>query len=103
VDDMQARREIPAPVAASMRAGLGRQDERQRRRHSLLTDTDGEVGWSPELEAAIRAQHAVIDAQREELARWRDSGRMSDGCFRQLQHELDLEERTLPSAEPDTG
>jgi monovalent cation/hydrogen antiporter len=39
----------------------------------------------------------VIDAQREELLRWRDSGRMSDDCLRQLQHELDLEERTLPS------
>jgi monovalent cation/hydrogen antiporter len=103
VDDMQARREIPAPVAASMRAALANRAERQRRRFSLLTDTDGDLGWSPELAAAIRAQHAVIDAQREELAHWRDSGRMSDGCFRQLQHELDLEERTLPSAEPDTG
>jgi monovalent cation/hydrogen antiporter len=62
----------------------------------MLTDSDGEIGWSPELEAAIRAQHAVIDAQREELLRWRDSGRMSDESLRKLQHELDLEERTLP-------
>jgi CPA1 family monovalent cation:H+ antiporter len=62
----------------------------------MLTSSDGEIGWSPQLQGAILAQHAVIDAQREELLRWRDSGRMSDDCLRQLQHELDLEERTLP-------
>jgi monovalent cation/hydrogen antiporter len=96
VTDMQTSRDIPASVAESMRAALRRQADRHQARYSMLTDSDGEIGWSPELEAAIRAQHAVIEAQREELLRWRDSGRMSDGCLRQLQHELDLEERTLP-------
>jgi CPA1 family monovalent cation:H+ antiporter len=96
VSDMQASREIPAPVAGSMRAALHRRAERYRTRYSMLTNSDGEIGWSPELEGAIRAQHAVIDAQRDELLRWRDGGRMSDDCLRQLQHELDLEERTLP-------
>jgi CPA1 family monovalent cation:H+ antiporter len=42
------------------------------------------------------AQHAVIDAQREELVRWRDSGRLPDESLRRLQLELDLEERALP-------
>jgi Na+/H+ antiporter len=96
VTEMQASRDIPASVAESMRAALRRQADRDEARYSMLTDSDGEIGWSPELEAAIRAQHAVIDAQREELLRWRDSGRMSDESLRQLQHELDLEERTLP-------
>jgi NhaP-type Na+/H+ or K+/H+ antiporter len=96
VTEMQASRDIPASVAESMRAALRRQADRHEARYSMLTDSDGEIGWSPELEAAIRAQHAVIDAQREELLRWRDSGRMSDESLRQLQHELDLEERTLP-------
>lgn len=96
VTDMQASHDIPASVAESTRAALRRQADRHQARYSMLTDSDGEIGWSPELEAAIRAQHAVIEAQREELLRWRDSGRMSDDCLRQLQHELDLEERTLP-------
>ena len=78
-------------------AALHRRADRHRTRFSMLTSSDGEIGWSPELQAAIRAQHAVIDAQREELLRWRDGGRMSDDCLRQLQHELDLEERTLAS------
>jgi monovalent cation/hydrogen antiporter len=46
------------------------------------------------------AQHAIIGAQRDELLRWREGGRMSDECLRTLQHELDLEERTLPAASP---
>jgi monovalent cation/hydrogen antiporter len=96
VDDMQASRDIPASIADAMRATLRRRADRHRTGFSMLTTSDGEVGWSPELEAAIRAQHAVISAQRDELLRWRDSGRMSDDCFRTLQHELDLEERTLP-------
>jgi monovalent cation/hydrogen antiporter len=96
VDDMQARGDIPANVADSMRAALRRRADRHRTSFSMLTTLEGEVGWSPELEAAIRAQHAVIGAQRDELLRWRDSGRMSDECLRSLQHELDLEERTLP-------
>ena len=87
VTDMQASHDIPESVAESMRAALRRQADRHQARYSMLTDSDGEIGWSPELEAAIRAQHAVIEAQREELLRWRDSGRMSDGCLRQLQHE----------------
>jgi CPA1 family monovalent cation:H+ antiporter len=96
VDNMQASHDVPASVADSLRGALHRRAERQQTRYSMLTDSDGEIGWSPELEAAVRAQHAVIDAQREELLRWRDSGRLSDGCLRQLQHELDLEERGLP-------
>jgi len=96
VDEMKARRDIPASTADAMRAALRRRADRHQASFSMLTSSDGEIGWTPELEAAIRAQHAVIGAQRDELLRWRDSGRMSDGCFRSLQHELDLEERTLP-------
>ena len=96
VDDMQASGEIPATTAGSMREALRRRADRYRTSFGMLTESDGEIGWSPELRATIRAQHAVIDAQRDELLRWRDSGRMSDDCLRTLQHELDLEERTLP-------
>ena len=94
VDGMQATGDIPPSVAEASRAALRRWEERHRFR--LLVTSDGETGWSPELHATIRAQQAIIAAQRDELLRWRDSGRLSDDCLRTLQHELDIEERTLP-------
>ena len=45
---------------------------------------------------AGRVLHAVIDAQHEELLRWRDAGRLPDASLRVLQRELDHAERTLP-------
>jgi monovalent cation/hydrogen antiporter len=96
VDDMQSSHEIPASVANTLRASLRRRAERHERMFEMLSEGDGEAGWSPELEAGIRAQHAAITAQREELVRWRDGGRLSDDCLRTLQHELDHEESVLP-------
>jgi CPA1 family monovalent cation:H+ antiporter len=93
---MQANREIPASVAERLRISLRRRAERHERVFEMLADADGETGWSPEVEAAVRAQHTVIDAQREELVRWRDGGRLSDDCLRTLQRELDHEESVLP-------
>lgn len=99
VTEMQADRTLPADVARQLRDTLQRRADRQRDRLSLLDDAEeGEVPVPPEQEALIQAQHAVIDAQREELLRWRDSGRMSDSCWRQLQQELDLQERALPGS-----
>ena len=37
-----------------------------------------------------------LKAQRDELLRWRDSGRLPDDGLRTLERELDYEERTLP-------
>jgi CPA1 family monovalent cation:H+ antiporter len=64
----------------------------------MLADTDGDVGWTPELEANVQVQQATIEAQREELLRWRDSGRLSDSNLRSLQHELDHEESVIPGS-----
>lgn len=96
VNDMQASHEIPASVANGARSSLRRRADRHEQLHSMLSDADGDMGWMPELEASVQVQHAVIDAQREELIRWRDSGRMSDSCLRTLQHELDHEESVIP-------
>jgi monovalent cation/hydrogen antiporter len=41
-------------------------------------------------------RRAVIDAQRDELLRWRDADRLSDEGLRVLERELDHEERLLP-------
>lgn len=96
VDDMQANREIPVTVADRLRTTLRRRADRHEQVLEMLSEGDGQAGWSPELEAAVRAQHALIVAQREELVRWRDGGRLSDDCLRTLQHELDHEESVLP-------
>jgi len=95
---------------AAVRAGLARLDE--------IADTGGlsgpalvalraslehEAGHDGEPEcvaadhdAALRARREVIDAQREELLRWRDAGHLPDSSLRVLERELDHEERTLP-------
>src|SRR5262249_23296938 len=87
VGDMQADDGLPAHIADSLRRGLRQREERLRARISLLEESDADDGWSPELRQTVRAQHQMIDAQREEFVRWRDSGRLSDESMRQLQRE----------------
>ncbi|UQU64377.1 Na+/H+ antiporter [Couchioplanes caeruleus] len=80
-----------------MRRQLGHRLERYRRRLDLLDQSDSdEVPVSPQYEAALRVRRSVIDAQRDELLRWRDVGRLSDDGLRVLERELDHEERLLP-------
>ncbi len=98
VNDMQASHEIPADVAETARVSLRRRADRHEELYSMLADTDGDAGWTPELEASVHVQHAMIDAQREELLRWRDSGRLSDPSLRTLQHELDHQESIIPGS-----
>jgi len=81
----------------STRRQLEHRLERYRRRIDLLDQSDSdEVPSSPQYEAALQVRRAVIDAQREELLRWRDAGRLSDEELRVLERELDHEERLLP-------
>ncbi|WP_307831453.1 Na+/H+ antiporter [Nucisporomicrobium flavum] len=81
----------------TMRRQLGHRLERYRRRLDLLDQADSdEVPVSPQYEAALRVRRSVIDAQRDELLRWRDVGRLSDEGLRVLERELDHEERLLP-------
>jgi CPA1 family monovalent cation:H+ antiporter len=81
----------------STRRQLDNRLERYRRRLDLLEKSDSdEVPRSPQYEAALQVRRAVIDAQREELLRWRDAGRLPDEGLRVLERELDHEERLLP-------
>ncbi|SCF06358.1 sodium/proton antiporter, CPA1 family [Micromonospora viridifaciens] len=71
---------------------------RYRVRLDLLQSTEStEMPTSPEYEAALRIRRAALDAQREELLRWRDAGRLPDAGLRVLERELDHEELLLPS------
>jgi CPA1 family monovalent cation:H+ antiporter len=58
---------------------------------------------SPEHEAVLWARRAVIDAQREELLRWRDAGHLPDSSLRMLERELDHEERTVSGHDGPNG
>jgi CPA1 family monovalent cation:H+ antiporter len=79
-----------------LRQSLTIELERAQRRLELLESGDnGEITASPDYEAGIRARRAVLDAQREELLRWRDAGRLPDLSLRVLQRELDHQENAL--------
>lgn len=70
---------------------------RYRRRLDLLEQSENDqVPESPQYEAALMVRRATIDAQREELIRWRDAGRLDDASLRALERELDHEELLLP-------
>src|SRR5262249_44965837 len=89
---------VPMPVLAALRASL---DGKARRYRLVLDRLEGEddsapaVGSSPEYEAALQARRAVIDAQREELLRWRGARPPPRPRPRLLGGELRHEERTL--------
>ncbi|GGQ68438.1 Na+/H+ antiporter [Couchioplanes azureus] len=99
LDEIQHQRpdHVEVPAIETMRKQLESRLERYRRRLDLLDQADSnEVPVSPQYEAALRVRRSVIDAQREELLRWRDAGRLSDESMRVLERELDHEERLLP-------
>lgn len=85
----------------AMRTQLHSRLTRYRGRLDQLQATDSSrLPDSPGYEAALRIRRAVIDAQREELLRWRDAGRLPDEGLRVLERELDHEELRLPARKP---
>ncbi|MGX6606013.1 Na+/H+ antiporter [Micromonosporaceae bacterium Da 78-11] len=81
----------------AMRKQLETRLDRYRKRLDLLEKSDSdEVPTSPKYEAALMVRRAVIEAQRDELLRWRDAGNLNDEGLRVLERELDHEERLLP-------
>ncbi len=97
LDDLAEDEDLPERVVTALRANLDARSRRYEARIAALQESDdGEIPVTPQYEAALRARRAIIDAQHEELLRWRDSGRLPDASLRKLQRELDHEERTLP-------
>jgi CPA1 family monovalent cation:H+ antiporter len=95
--DHEKHDDIEDVAIEAMRKQLGHRLERYQRRLDLLDKSDSdEVPVSPQYEAGLRVRRAVIDAQRDELLRWRDADRLSDEGLRVLERELDHEERLLP-------
>jgi Na+/H+ antiporter len=87
--------EVSDETITELRTGLEGRAARYRQRLDQLEDDEGEAQLPPGYLAALDARRAIIDAQREELLRWRDAGRLPDASLRVLQHELDLEENSL--------
>lgn len=90
-------RELDTRAVETMRGQLRTRLDRYRDRLDLLRDADpAEPPTSPRYEDALLIRREMIDAQRQELLRWRDAGRLPDESLRTLQRELDHQERLLP-------
>jgi monovalent cation/hydrogen antiporter len=93
-----------ADAVAAVRARLTGQLARAQRRIAATDAADAADSGAPAPAAADLAiaamRRAVIDAQRDELLRWRDAGRLPDASLRILQRELDHDEHALPGMNP---
>ncbi|MBQ1064744.1 MULTISPECIES: Na+/H+ antiporter [Micromonospora] len=100
--DTVAAEEPDTRVAVdTTRAQLLTRLARYRGRLDLLQQSgSSELPTSPEYETALRVHRTALEAQREELLRWRDSGRLPDEGLRVLERELDHEELLLPKRAP---
>ncbi|MFJ1538842.1 Na+/H+ antiporter [Micromonospora chalcea] len=100
--DAVAAEEPDTRVAVdTTRAQLLTRLARYRGRLDLLQQSgSSELPTSPEYETALRVHRTALEAQREELLRWRDSGRLPDEGLRVLERELDHEELLLPKRTP---
>ncbi|MBG0560816.1 Na+/H+ antiporter [Actinoplanes aureus] len=99
LDDLEAQEhdDIHVHQIETMRAQLRARLARYRGRVALLRKSDpARLPVSPLYEAALHVRRTALDAQREELLRWRDSGRLPDEGLRILERELDHEEHLLP-------
>jgi CPA1 family monovalent cation:H+ antiporter len=98
LEQLTADHEVPADIHDGLLASLKQREARYQHRLDLLEGVeDGQVPSSAHYEEALAARRELIDAQREELLRWRDAGRLSDSALRVLQTELDHQERILPT------
>ncbi|SFL79881.1 cation:proton antiporter [Geodermatophilus ruber] len=88
---------IDDQAIAALRAQLESRLARYRQRLDVLRNAESTIPYNPQYEAAVRAQRAVIEAEREELLRLRDVGRLPDSGLRVLERELDHQEGLLPA------
>jgi CPA1 family monovalent cation:H+ antiporter len=89
--------EVDLQAIAALRASLEARLARYRRRLDALGNAEHEIPYNPHYEAAARVHRSVIEAEREELLRLRDVGRLPDSGMRVLERELDHQEGLLPT------
>lgn len=99
--DKQDSDDVDPRAIEGVREQLSDRLERYQRRLDLLESWDSdEIPASPGYEAAVGIRRTAIEAERDELLRWRDAGMLPDQSLRVLERELDHEEGTLPIATP---
>jgi monovalent cation/hydrogen antiporter len=107
LDQVAEEPDVPEHELEGLRSTL----QIRLRRYQTTAGEEGD-GWegpevappgSPEHEAVRWARRAAIDAQREELLRWRDAGWLPDSSLRVLERELDHEERTFGTQDGSDG
>lgn len=87
----------PEEAVAALRRGAELRRTRYAQRVELLTAVeDDELPRDERRDAALALRRTMIDAERQSLLEWRDSGRLPDASLRVLQRELDHEESLLP-------
>jgi monovalent cation/hydrogen antiporter len=97
LDQLAAEGDTDSEVLSGLRTVLNARLARYHRQPALLeTAEDGEIPVSAGYVSALRARRAITDAQRDELLRWHDAGRLPDASLRLLERELDHEEHPLP-------
>ena len=92
LDDLLEEDPQPDDLVAPLR---GRASFRRQRSEDRLSALEEEQHEESRGEVARRLRASMIDAERDELLRWRDSGRLPDRDLRVLQRELDYEEGTF--------
>lgn len=104
LDEMEhddAEEDIDARAIQGVRDQLSVRLRRYQRRLDVLEASDSDEVPAPTgYEAAVPIRRAAIEAQRDELLRWRDAGMLSDRSLRALGRELDHEEGMLPMSTP---
>ncbi len=94
------RRDLVEPLRE---AALQRQARYAERVERLSAVEDGVLPVDDSYYAAVRLRRVMIDAERETLLEWRNSGRLPDISLRVLQRELDHEEGLLPTGKPESA
>ncbi|MDO8214080.1 Na+/H+ antiporter [Conexibacter sp. CPCC 206217] len=93
LDELIEEERVPADVGARLRSLYEVRRTRAQNRVSTLADDEvDDDQFARETEARGLLRRSMIDAEREELVRWRDAGRLPDASLRILQRELDFQE-----------
>jgi CPA1 family monovalent cation:H+ antiporter len=100
LEEIGSEEDPDSTVVARMGALYRDRRRRAGERLAWIADPSPEESREDMIEAFGRFRRALLDAEREELVRWRDTGRITDSAFRALQRELDHEEGmlSLPTA-----
>lgn len=95
LDELLEDEPQPDDVVSPLRARAALRRQRSEDRIAALDRPDGAAPAETRSHVRRRLRAEMIDAEHQELLRWRDAGRLPDRDLRRLQRELDYEEGML--------